>query len=257
MYPLRNPKAINRSDTEARRLPEQPARRDFLRQAAAGAAALALPLPWSRLASAEERLPTRPIPGTGEALPVIGLGNSNAFRQDDVPASRALIELFHRRGGAYIDCSGPSRFTVAGVAQDLGIGSELFLGTYFTGEDEAAMRANIGRLLQLLGRERLDLVHSYPEFAVPNWTMFRRWKDEGLTRYIGVARHRSEYYGMMMRLMKTGTVDFLQVNYSLLETEAEERVLPMAMDMGVAVTCDLVEEPLELVACLCWPFVGC
>ena len=88
----------------------------------------------------------------------------------------------------------------------------------------------------MTGKTALDLMHNYPEDAVPYWDTFRRWKDEGLTRYIGIARHRSEYYEMMMDLMETGTVDFLQVNYSPFETEAEDRILPLAMDMGVAVT---------------------
>ena len=56
-----------------------------------------------------------------------------------------------------------------------------------------------------------------------------------MTRYIGVARHTSEAYPAMMELMKTGSVDFIQVNYSPLETEADERMLPMAMDLGIAV----------------------
>jgi len=125
---------------------------------------------------------------------------------------------------------------VAEVARDLGIGRELFLGAYFTGEDERQMREEVRRLLEITGKERLDLVHSYPEYALPNWQMFRRWKDEGLTRYIGIARHQSRFYDSMIEAMQTGTVDSLQVNYSPLETEADERVLPVAMERGVAVT---------------------
>ena len=79
-------------------------------------------------------------------------------------------------------------------------------------------------------------MHAFPENAVPNWDVMRRWKEDGLTRHIGVARQSSKHYGAMMGLMETGTVDFLQVNYSMLETEAADRILPMAMDKGVAVT---------------------
>jgi len=211
-------------------------RRDFLRKAGLGAAVLTLPTIWPVIVQAGEPLPRRQIPGTDDSLPIIGLGNSNAFRQDDRPASKALIELFHEQGGAYVDCSGPSRFVVAEVSRDLGIGRDLFLGAYFSGEDEQQMRDEIRRLLEITGKERLDLVHSYPEFALPNWPMFRRWKEEGLTRYIGIARHQSRYYDSMIEAMQTGTVDFLQVNYSPLETEADQRVLPVALDRGVAVT---------------------
>ena len=79
-------------------------------------------------------------------------------------------------------------------------------------------------------------MHTYPEDGVQNWDKFRQWKDAGLTRYIGIARHNVRYYDMMMQLMKSGTVDFIQVNLSPLETDAEERILPMARDLGIAVT---------------------
>lgn len=211
-------------------------RRSFIRNTAALASLCALPATWATVALARQKLPRRPIPGANDSLPVIGLGNSNAFRQNDLPASTALIRLFNEHGGAYVDCSGDSRFVVANVAQSLGIGNDLFLGTYFTGDDENTLRDEIQRLLELTGKSQLDLAHSYPEFAEPNWDMFRKWKDEGLTKYIGIARHTEKFYGVMMKMMETGTVDVLQVNYSPLETAADREVLPMALDKGVAVT---------------------
>jgi diketogulonate reductase-like aldo/keto reductase len=185
---------------------------------------------WARPLLAAQQLPRREIPGSADSLPVIGMGNSNAFRSGDRTASVDLIRLFHEHGGAYIDCSGDSRFVVAEAAHGLGIGSDLFLGSYFADGDDVAMRGEVRRLLAASGKDRLDLAHSYPEYAVPNWRQFQRWKDEGLTRYIGVARHQSDYYGSMIGLMETGTVDFLQVNYSPLETEAEPGAPPTAMD---------------------------
>lgn len=210
-------------------------RRDFVKTLTVCGSLLAIPVSLPTDVLAQEKLPRRKIPGTDETLPIIGLGTSNFFRQNDVPASMALIELFHERGGAYIDCMGTTRFVVAEVANKLDIGRELFLGNYFMNEEEGIMRENIQRLLEATGKEQLDLVQTYPEFAVPNWKIFEKWKDEGLTKYIGIARHRSSYYESMMNLMETGTVDFLQVNYSPLETQADQRVLPMAMDKGVAV----------------------
>lgn len=205
-------------------------RRTFIQGGLAATAIASIPV------SARETLPRRSIPGTDETLPVVGLGNSNAFREGDVQTSRQLLEMLVNHGGAYIDCGGSSRFTVATAAADLGAAAEVFLGTYFSDDDEARTRADANLLIQTTGKSALDLMHSYPEFAVPNWAAFRTWKDEGLTRYIGVARHNERYYDTMMNLMDTGTVDFLQVNYSPLETEADARILPMAMDKGVAVT---------------------
>lgn len=204
-------------------------RRDFLGAAAAAAIAPAV-------ASETRRLPTRPIPGTDDTLPVIGLGNSNAFREGDLPTSRRVIGTLLDHGGAYVDCGGISRFVVAKAARELNASDELFMGTYFAGADPERSRAEAAELLDLTGRAKLDLMHNYPEDAAPNWDAFRRFKDTGLTRYIGVSRHRKEAYPTMIEMMTTGSVDILQVNYSLLETEAEAEILPAAQELGVAVT---------------------
>jgi diketogulonate reductase-like aldo/keto reductase len=186
---------------------------------------------------AEDRhIPARVIPRTGEKLPIIGMGNSSAFRSGDREASWDLIRVFQDFGAGYMDLGGDSRFVVADVVAAHGISDNVFLGTYFSGADDAASCAEAGRLLRVTGKAELDLMQAWPEDAVPHWDVFRQWRDDGLTRCIGVARHRKEYYPAMLDLMATGTVDFLQVNYSPLETEADQRVLPMAMDKGVAVT---------------------
>lgn len=210
-------------------------RREFLVKAGSGAAALAMPATWASVALAQEMLPTRPIPGTDDSLPIVGLGNARVFAESDMAASMSVVRMFAERGGRYIDCHGLSRFVVAEVAKALDATNELFLGTYFSNEEEPVMRENIQRLLDITGKDQLDLIHGWTEWTVPNWDILRKWKDEGLTKYIGVSRHNKQYYEDMMGLMDTGTVDFVQVNYSALEREAEERILPMAMDKGVAV----------------------
>lgn len=211
-------------------------RRKFCREVTLTGTALSLLPAWQSVCAGAEALPTRSIPGSGLELPVVGLGNSNAFREGDVSASMNLIGLLHEHGGSYVDCIGDSRFIVAEAARSLGIEQELFLGSYFSDDDETANKADADRLLAITGKSQLDVMTSFPEFAIPNWSLFKRWKDEGLTRFIGLARHRSEYYESMMELMETGTVDLIQVNYSPLETEAEQEILPMALDKGVAVT---------------------
>ena len=210
-------------------------RRDVLQTALAGGLATTVPLGATAFAL-QQRLPKRPIPSSGEELPIIGLGNSNAFREGDADLSRQVISRLRDVGGQYIDCGGPSRFVVAKAVKDLDAIDEMFLGTYFAGEDDARARSEAKDILELTGKPSLDLMHNYPEDAAPNWDTFRRWKDDGLTRHIGVSRHVREAYPAMIKLMETGSVDILQVNYSLLETEAEERVLPLAEELGVAVT---------------------
>ncbi len=208
-------------------------RRKFLN--AATAASLVAVSPATLLAE-QRLLPTRPIPASGEALPIIGMGTSAAFRSGDREASWNVMSPFQDHGSRYIDVSGAARFVVADIAREKGRTRDVFLGSYFSAADDVRSRADAARLLETSGKKSLDLMHAYPENAVPNWEVMTRWKADGLTRHIGVARHSSQHYDAMMGLMKTGTVDFLQVNYSLLETQAADRILPMAMDKGVAVT---------------------
>ncbi len=208
-------------------------RREFVQSAAATAlSALVLPQAYA----SQRVLPKRRIPGTDESLPVVALGNSTAFREGDSDTARRLLETFFDHGGGYIDCSGDGAYLVASLARTLGKSEQAFLGSYFNGGRPDESLAAARRLLATRGRESLDLMHTYPEDGVPNWDTFRQWKDDGLTRYIGLARHQARYYEAMMQVMQTGTMDFLQVNLSPLETEAEERILPMARDLGVAVT---------------------
>lgn len=208
-------------------------RRDFIRSAAAATLTAMAATP---LLASQRKLPKRRIPGTDESLPVVALGNSAAFRQGDSATARRLLETFFDHGGGYIDCSGDGAYLVASLSRTLGKSEQAFLGSYFRGANPGESLASAKRLLATRGRDSLDLMHTYPEDGVPNWDAFRRWKDEGLTRYIGLARHQARYYESMMQVMQTGTMDFLQVNLSPLETEAEQRILPMARDKGIAVT---------------------
>jgi diketogulonate reductase-like aldo/keto reductase len=215
-------------------------RRDFIR--ATGAAALLAPWAGNILSSNQPRLPKRPIPGTNEFLPIVGYGNSQAFRSGDLELSRQLVEILIDRGGSYIDAGGSSALLLAGIMREKNAHDELFLGTYINSLDEETMRRESKQVIETQGGNGpLDLVLSakLEEFGA-NADKFRRLKDEGLTRYVGVARHRASYHQEMMNLMEAGVVDFVQVNYSLLEPEAEEQLLPMARDKGIAI---LVNRP--------------
>ena len=208
-------------------------RREFLSQV--GAASLASLAPGATFAAAQT-LSARRIPGKDERLGVVGLGNSQAFRNGNTQVAKGLLETFFRHGGNYVDCAGDGANLVASLAGTLGYRDAAFLGSYFSAEPGAKSEAGMQRLRAIRGGRPLDLVHTYPEGGVPHWDTLRRWKDEGITRYIGLARHNVRYYDAMMKVMRTGTMDFLQVNLSPLETEAEARILPLAKDQGIAVT---------------------
>ncbi len=206
-------------------------RREFLKYA--GTAVMAALTP-SLVMAGRRTLPTRRVPGTDERLSVVGLGQSRAFRDKDVESSKILLKTFFEHGGGYVDCR-DSMYHVASVSKSLGENDSAFIGSYFNGGSPVESEASARRLSAIRGAQSVDLMQTVPEDGVPNWNVFRRWKDEGLTRFIGLARHNSSYYDAMMKVMATGTMDFVQVNLSMLETEAEDRLLPMALDKGVAV----------------------
>jgi diketogulonate reductase-like aldo/keto reductase len=211
-------------------------RREFIQYTGATLAAISTPLPLISQAMQETRLPTRPIPATGEPLPIIGLGNSEAFQSGDLELSRQLLEIFMGKGGAYVDTSGPGRFTVGKIVREKKAQDEMFLGTYISSTDAEEGIGEIKKVQEAQDVTALDLIltRNVNDMA-SNPDKFRSWKEDGLTRHLGVARPNSSFYEAMMKFMESGVVDFVQVNYSMLETAAEQRLLPMAQDKGIAV----------------------
>lgn len=209
-------------------------RREFIQYGGALLGAAAMPM--AAVAEGVPKLPTRLIPGTDEQLPVIGLGNSAAFQSGDMALSRQLLDIFMDRGGAYIDTSGPGRFTIGQIMRERNAADELFLGTYVSALEAQAGRDEIQAVREGQGGGSLDLILTRNvKDLTANPEKFQGWKSDGLTRYLGAARPHKRYYESMMQFMASGAVDFVQVNYSLLETEAAKRVLPMAQDKGIAV----------------------
>ncbi|MDX1482463.1 MAG: aldo/keto reductase [Woeseiaceae bacterium] len=208
-------------------------RRRFLGGAIAGITAAMTP---TLGAAQDARIRERPIPRTGEKLPVVGLGNSSVFQNGDIARSRALLETLQAFGGRYVDVSDRSRDVVGGIAASLPGGDALFLGTYIQAGSEAGDQREARRHRELQDKPALDLVltRHIDDFAARS-DSFRALKQDGLARYVGVARHQQQYHEAMMRLMERGAVDFVQVNYSILEPEAEQRLLPMAQDLGVTI----------------------
>jgi aryl-alcohol dehydrogenase-like predicted oxidoreductase len=212
-----------------RRMIEMASRRDFLQYTGAAVLASAQPFAW-----AEQTLSTRPIPGTDDHLAIIGLGNSQAFRNGDRETARQLLEIFLSRGGNYVDAGGPSGFLVGELGQAMSKTDQLFLGNYIRPGSE--YRADARALAVAQGKEMLDLVHTRDlQGFRANHDDFRALREEGLTRFIGVARIGPEAIESMTSLIDDGLVDFIQVNYSMLEPEAGERLLPMAQENGIGV----------------------
>jgi len=207
-------------------------RREFLNYSGLTALTAAMPV----LAAEREKILPRLIPGTSESLPVIGLGSSGSFRDEDLTAAGRLLDIFLEHGGGYVDAGGVSRMSVGSIAQSRNASDQLFIGNYLDPRRMTAMRSEAGNVAKGQGKAALDLVHTrglagYRE----NHGLYLQLKEEGLVRYIGIARSGAQNFDTIGQLVVDGLVDFIQVNYSLVEPEAAERLLPLAADNGVAV----------------------
>ena len=209
-------------------------RRQFIHSV--GSAALAATVPLEADALGQLVLPRRAIPGSDETLAIVGLGNAQAFIEGDMETSRELISIFLERGGSYVDTGWDARETVGNIMREKNAHEQLFLGTYIEGEDLPSMRAEIRRILDVQGGESLDLVQV---MSVDDYSrrrdQFAALKEEGLTQYLGVARYAKQFYPPMMKLMEDGALDFIQINYSMMEPEAANDILPLAQETGTAV----------------------
>ena len=191
----------------------------------------------------------RKIPSSGEALPVIGLGTWQSFDVGSSSADRQPLEevlaAFVKLGGRIVDSSpmyGRAEGVVGDLAQKLGLHASLFLATkvWTTGRDAGIK--SMERSLDLMKTKRIDLmqVHNLVDVATHLATL-REWKAQERVRYIGITHYTASSHGEVARVLEREKVDFVQINYSLMEREADERLLRVAQDRGVAV---IVNRPL-------------
>lgn len=186
---------------------------------------------------------TRPIPSSGERLPVVGCGTWRAFdvgtaATEHGPLAEVLSVLFEA-GGSVIDCS-PMYGAAEGVVGDLLNGlharSKAFIATKVWTRGRAAGIAQMRRSLDLLHVDPIDLmqVHNLLDWQIHLETL-RRWKAEGRVRYLGVTHYDPSAYPELETVMRSEPLDFVQINYAANDREAERRILPLAADKGLAV----------------------
>lgn len=217
-------------------------RAEFLRLSAGAIAACALG--GRALQSiASPAMPTRAIPSTGEPLPVIGLGTYQGF--DVAPGSAAYAQLpevlraLFAGGGSVIDSSpmyGRAEATTGELLAAAGIRSRAFLATKVWTRGRADGRRQIEESLRLLRADPVDLlqVHNLLDWRT-HLPMLRELKAAGRIRYIGITHYSAGAYDELAAVMRAERFDFLQINYSLDEREAERNILPLAAERGMAV----------------------
>jgi aryl-alcohol dehydrogenase-like predicted oxidoreductase len=223
-------------------------RRDLLLGMAGAGGLLALD-PRSVLAS-EARPITRAIPATGERLPIVGLGSSATFaqvaRSDDVAALRAVLGKMVGLGGTVFDTApayGASEEVAGRISQELGIAKKLFWATKLNvagwgggSADPAAARRQLEASFRRAGKPAIDLVqvHNMGDLRT-QLPILREYKEKRRVRYIGVTTTVERQYDDLVQLMRTEPLDFIGTDYAIDERHAEETILPLARDKGIAV----------------------
>jgi aryl-alcohol dehydrogenase-like predicted oxidoreductase len=178
----------------------------------------------------------KPIPKTGESLLAVGLGTWQTFDVGAGHSSREplkeVLREFVRLGGSVIDSSpiyGKSESVIGDLAAELGVRKHLFLATkVWTSGREAGIR-QMDESLKRLRTQRMDLmqIHNLVDTGTQLAT-FRHWKEQGKVRYIGVTHYTPSAHDELARVITSEDLDFVQINYSILEREAEQRLLLLA-----------------------------
>ena len=216
-------------------------RRAAIGAMAAGAAAIML----RRVPPALTRATpvTKPIPSSGEKIPVVGLGSWITFNVGDDPELRdecaAVMRAFFREGGRLIDSSpmyGSSQGVIGYGLAKLGRPATLFSATKVWISSGSRGPQQIEESRMLWGVPRFDLlqVHNLLDWEDHLPVLFGM-KAEGRVRYVGVTTSEGRRHGEMEKIMRSQPIDFVQVTYNALDREVEERILPLAQERRIAV----------------------
>jgi diketogulonate reductase-like aldo/keto reductase len=186
---------------------------------------------------------TRPIPASGEALPVIGLGTYIVFDvasdAESIAIRRTLVDLMTEKGASLLDSSpmyGRAEGVVGDIIEDAGNRDRLFLATKVWTSGKASGERQMQRSIELMNAGAMDLmqVHNLRD-ADTHLATIRDWQSAGRIRYNGVTHYHAGALRDLEEAMKKHEPQFIQINYSVAEREAARRVLPLAKDLGIAV----------------------
>lgn len=215
--------------------------------AAAGAASF---LRVSPLAAQTPQILTRPIPSSGEAMPLIGLGSWITFNVGFDPEARAscaeVIAAFIQQGGRMIDSSpmyGSAQEVIGWSLNKLGNPQTLFSAdkVWVTGGENGPEQITQSR--EHWGIARFDLlqVHNLRSWQEHMPTLLAM-KEAGQLRYVGITTSEGRRHREFIEVMRSQPLDFIQVSYNAIDREVEERILPLAQDRGIAV---IINRPFQ------------
>jgi aryl-alcohol dehydrogenase-like predicted oxidoreductase len=216
-------------------------RRQFMGTAAGAAAALAIPV------HAAESLITKPIPSSGERIPVIGVGTNNysPITSEERAARRAVLAKLTELGASVIDTAPAYRESekvIGELLAEIGNRPKAFLATKVTAQSGKAEEgiAMLEASLAALRTPTLELVQVHNLIgAAVMLPVLRDWVAQKRIRYTGITTSRAEQYPAMLELMRSEKLDFIQVDYSIANRSAAAEILPLAQARGIAVLINL------------------
>jgi diketogulonate reductase-like aldo/keto reductase len=191
----------------------------------------------------------RPIPSSGELLPVVGVGTWQTFDVITEQKKGPLKEVLHTlisNGGKVIDSSpmyGRSEEVVGELSTEAGLNKSLFMATKVWTSGREAGISQMTESLRLLQRKSIELmqIHNLTDWQTHLPTL-REWKERGTIKYLGITHYTESAYQQVERIMNQHPIDFVQINYSLGSRSAQERIFPLARDKNIAV---LINRPFE------------
>jgi aryl-alcohol dehydrogenase-like predicted oxidoreductase len=190
---------------------------------------------------------TRRIPSTGQAIPVIGCGTWLGFdvagSPHELPARADVLAALFAAGGSVVDSSpmyGSAERVVGDLLHASASRDKAFLATKVWTTGKAAGIAQMERSMASLGTAHLELmqVHNLVDWQTQLATL-RDWKSQGRISYIGVTHYTESAYPELEQVMRAEPLDFVQFNYSVAARAAEQRLLPLAAERGMAVIVNL------------------
>lgn len=191
----------------------------------------------------------RPLPGGRETLPVIGMGTSNTFDVGTEPGERAplaeVLALLLQTPGPVIDTApsyGSAQTVTGDLLRDANARAKVFLATKISAP-AANAPAQWAQSQRDLRSETVDLlqVHNLIDWR-DNLRFIRQLKERGKTRHIGITHYREDAHEALAQIVRSEQLDFVQLNYSVAERNAERTLLPLCQERGVAV---LVNRPFQ------------
>jgi len=197
-----------------------------------------------------EMVSKRKIPSSNEQLPVIGLGTWQTFDVSESETERsplkAILKELVKGGGSVVDSSpmyGRSEKVVGDLSAELNLNDKLFIATkvWTNGIEEGIRQMN--QSFSVLKRKQIDLmqIHNLVDWEMHLKTL-RQWKDDKKIRYIGITHYTAGVLPAMEKIIRDHPIDFIQLNYSIVSREPENRILPLVQERKIAV---LVNQPFE------------